>query len=48
MISDAGLSEESIMNFKIVIVEIIKQMKNKSLYFVREKYTFVNIDLKKF
>ncbi|SEM73585.1 hypothetical protein SAMN05421856_10648 [Chryseobacterium taichungense] len=46
MISDAGLSEESIMNFKIVIVEIIKQMKNKSLYFVRKKYTFVNIDLK--
>lgn len=43
MISDVGLSNEAINNFKIIMVKIVENnMKNKSLYFVRKKYEFVH------
>lgn len=42
MISDIGLSDDSIKNYKIIMGEIMKTLENKSLYFVRKKYEFVN------
>lgn len=46
MISDVGLSDESIKNFKIIMEKVVKALGNKSLYFVRKKYEFVDIDFK--
>ncbi|SMP03933.1 hypothetical protein [Chryseobacterium profundimaris] len=46
MISDVGLSDESIKNFKIIMEKVVKAVGNKSLYFVRKKYEFVDIDFK--
>ncbi len=38
MISDVGLSDESIKNFKIIMEKVMKILDNKFLYFVRKKY----------
>ncbi|SHL56966.1 hypothetical protein [Chryseobacterium polytrichastri] len=44
MISDVGLSDESINNFKNIMKNVVDTFENKSLYFVRKKYEFVDID----
>lgn len=45
MISDVGLSNESINNFKIIMKKGIGYFENKSVYLVRKKYEFTNIIL---
>jgi hypothetical protein len=45
MISDVGLSNESINNFKIIMKKGIGYFENKSVYLVRKKYEFKNIIL---
>lgn len=44
MISDIGLSNESIKNFKIIMEKVMEILDNKSLYFVRKKYEFISDD----